>query len=123
MHLERLAVAVKTINGRLAGRGAQHPQQQPQQRGLAGAIGPQKPKYFTLIDLQRTSVQGRGLTVTLRQAIGFNVGQRLNAVEIGQQSVSARPMPSRMGRPRDAPPSSPILPIEQERGTVNQRPS
>jgi hypothetical protein len=52
--------------------GAQQPEHQPQQRGLAGAVWPQQPPNLALVDLQVDPVERDRLVEALDQAARAN---------------------------------------------------
>ncbi len=72
MHLAGPAIAVEPVDRRLAGRGSQEPHHQPQQRGLAGPVGPQQSDDFALLDVKRKRVERGERAVPLGERAGFD---------------------------------------------------
>ena len=72
VHLDRLPLAIQTVDPSHPRRRPEKAQQDPQQRRLARSIGPQQSEDFALRDAQRAVLQRGDFAVAFRESQGFD---------------------------------------------------
>ena len=78
-HLQRLRGTIEAGDAGHAGRRREIAQERPQERGLAGAVGPEQAKDLSLAHVERAAVEGRKRAIPLREGRGADDHRRLGS--------------------------------------------